>query len=178
MTPEERTAFFEDIINTLGTTDIWTAVGYILPDGSLVDFSNTEIYSDEATSVYTHHDVKALFGYSREDVLQNGGIRIGYSDTTDHPYAELLISSYDITSAQWARLDELLNTSPNTLDLQVLKDFTKSIPFYKRYTMENTHIDMQSDISRYIDGDLSNAMTFNEKLGIPDNLINEDNING
>ncbi len=178
MTPEERTEFLKDILDTLGTTDVWTAAGYIFPDGSLIDFSNTDVYADRAVRVYTHTDVKNLFGYSREDVLQNGGIRIGYSDTTDHPYAEILISEWGISSAQWERLNELLETPPYTLDLEVLKAFNNYVPFYKRYTIENTSTDMQHDIMRYIDGDLSNAMTFNEKLGIPDNLINEDNING
>ena len=97
MAKKSREEFFNDLISKLGITDIWTAAGYIAPDGSLVNLSNVEVYPDPTVRYYTHADLEKFFGISQDEIMDNGGIRIGYGDTSDIPYAQIVLKQYQTT---------------------------------------------------------------------------------
>lgn len=167
-----REEFFAEIVAQLGTTEIWTAAGFILPDGTLLDHSNVDIYPDPAVCVYNHKDLKSKFGIDSDEIMLKGGIRIGYGDTTDIPYAQIVLEQYNPTKAQWKKLKELLENEPGILDLEAdMKLDQPMTGFYKRYyANEYTLTDMRDDVQAYANGDKTNIGSFSEKLGIPDLL--------
>lgn len=167
MTVKERQEYFSNLVEKLGITNIWTAAGYILPDGSLLDMSNTDIYPDPAVRVYTHPDLKKFFGFDSEEIMTLGGIRIGYGDITEEPYTQIVLSEYLPTEFQYTKLEELLNTAPFTIDLELNLDLHNlETSFYKKYRAEENDInDIKNDLQAYINGDTTNYGHFNEKFG-------------
>lgn len=166
----DRNEYFEDIVTTLGTTDIWTAAGFIIPDGRLINLSNIEVYPDPTVRYYTHNDLEKFFGYAQDEILINGAIRLGYGDTSDIPYAHIVLQKYQPTAKQWEKIEELLNTEPKILDLELDLDIASPMTsFYKRYNAEEHTIrDIRADTQAYINGDKTNWGRFSEKLGIKD----------
>lgn len=169
MTEQERKKYFDDLIAAAGTTEIWTAAGYILPGGELLNLANVEVFPDPAVRVYTHRDMMKFFGFDNNEIMLNGGIRIGFGDDTDIPYAQIVLEHYSPSSSQWSRIEEMLLLEPQILDLEMnttLQD--TGISFYKRYTSEDTINDMKRDMAAYLDGDTTNYGSFSERTGIPD----------
>lgn len=170
MTEQERKQYFDSLVAATGTTNIWTAAGYIAPDGSLINLSNAEVFPDPAVRVYTHRDMKKFFGFDNDEIMINGGIRVGFGDDTDIPYIQIVLENYAPSTSQWSKIDELLSESPQILDVEMnltLRDLERS--FYKRYTAEeNTVTDIKRDMNAYIEGDTSNYGSFSERTGIPD----------
>lgn len=176
MTEQERRQYFDDLIETLGTTDIWTAAGYILPGGELLDMSNEDVYPDPSVRVYTHPDLKKFFGFDSEEIMLLGGIRMGFGDENDLPYMQIVLTNYTPTEFQYVKIEELLNSEPYSIDLELnidLEDLTTS--FYKRYTAGNHTIeDIKADLQAYLNGDTTNYGHFNEKFGRPDSEMQEE----
>lgn len=171
MTDKERKDYFDGLVAKMGTTTSWTATGFILPDGTMLNFSNTEIYPDPTVAVYTHEDMEQFFSYKYEDVLLYGGIRVGYCDANDKPFVQLWLKDCDPTDFQWAKLNELLNSETGELDVEasnmVLNEASTS--FYKKYiASENSVNDIRNDLDAYLEGDTTNIGTYSEKLGIKD----------
>ena len=168
MPVSSRDEFFREIVERLGTTEIWTAVGYITPDGSMIDLSNVDLYPDPAVRYYTHNDFEKFFGYSQKSMLENGAIRMGYGDTNDIPYAHIVLKKYETTDQQWEKLGELLNTEPFKLDLEIDTDMEDTMnSFYKRYSADRHSIrDMKTDVQTFLNGDKTNLGRFCEKLGV------------
>lgn len=171
MTEQERKKYFDDLVAALGTTEIWTAAGYILPDGSLLNLSNVEIYPDPNVCAYTHFDLKKFFGFDNNEIMLNGGVRIGFGDDTDIPYAQIILKDYSPSNSQWSKIEEMLHLEPQILDLEMnvtLQDTGTS--FYKRYTSEDTIDDIKRDMAAYLEGDTTNYGSFSERTGIPDTI--------
>ena len=169
MTEQERKKYFDDLIAAAGTTEIWTAAGYILPGGELLNLANEQIFPDPAVRVYTHRDMMKFFGFDNNEIMLNGGIRIGFGDDTDIPYAQIVLEDYSPSTSQWNRIEEMLLLEPQILDLEMnitLQDTGTS--FYKRYTSEDTIYDIKRDMAAYLDGDTTNYGSFSERTGIPD----------
>ena len=169
MTEQERKKYFNDLIAAAGTTEIWTAAGYILPGGELLNLANVEVFPDPAVRVYTHRDMMKFFGFDNNEIMLNGGIRVGFGDDTDIPYAQIVLEHYSPSSSQWSRIEEMLLLEPQILDLEMnitLQDTGTS--FYKRYTSEDTINDMKRDMAAYLDGDTTNYGSFSERTGVPD----------
>lgn len=169
MIEQERKSFFDEIVSILGTTEIFTAAGYILPDGSLLNLANEDICPDTTVRAYTHSDLKTFFGIDNNEILINGGIRIGFCEINNIPYAQIFLMEFQPTTEQWDKLDELLNLSSGTIDLEM--DITPDVwgtGFYKRYTIKDTIKNMKKDMIDYINGDKTNIGHFNEGLGEKD----------
>lgn len=166
MTEQEKKEYFDGLKEAVGTTEIWTAAGFILPDGSLLDLADENVYPDITCCAYTHGDLEKFFGYKQEDIMKYGGVRIGYSDTTDNPYIQVDLSENIPTDTQWSKLNDLLNVSPYLIDVQMNYTSEDATSFYKRYTKENNTItDLKRDMNNYLNGDTSNLGFFSEKLG-------------
>lgn len=170
MTDKEKQQFFNSLVEKMGTTPHWTATGFILPDGTMLNFSNTDIYPDPAVAVYTHEDLEKFFGYKQEDVLKYGGIRVGYCDANDKPFIQILFKDCEPTDFQWTKIDELLHTDTGELDVEANTILNNdSTAFYKKYVAStNTIDDIKDDLDAYLDGDTTNLGTYSEKLGIKD----------
>lgn len=170
---QTREEFFSGLVEHVGLTEYFTAAGFILPDGTLLSLANTDIYPDPTVCAYTHDDLEKFFGYKVEDILLNGAVRIGYGDATDIPYAEIVLKEYTPTLAQWNKINELLNTEPKIVDLEMNMNLNNlDTSFYKRYEAEyDTIEDMKADAQAYINGDKTNLGSFSEKLGTRD--VNE-----
>lgn len=170
MAKKPREEYFAELVSKVGTTEYFTAAGFILPDGTLLSLANVDIYPDPTVCAYTHDDLETFFGYKVENILSQGGIRIGYGDATDFPYAEIVLNEYTPTQEQWNKLEELFNSDPKILDLEM--DILPGIPgtsFYRRYDARyNTIDDIKADTQDYINGDKTNLGSFSEKLGTQD----------
>lgn len=165
---EIKEKFFNRLKDLLGVTDYWTAAGYLLPDGILLSFADENLNPDITQRVYAHSDLDLIFHCSQDDLLRYGGILVGYCEATDRPYVKIDLSENIPTTKQWSMLNELLNTEPYTIDLEMNKTSDNRTAFYKRYTIEDSSTTMKRDMNNYINGDTTYLGTFCERLGIPD----------
>jgi hypothetical protein len=72
---------FRDAIDIYGTTQDFREAGYILPDGSLLDFSEKKNGGEKGQRSLDHRDVQRLYGNLRGtnaliQFMNEGGIRL------------------------------------------------------------------------------------------------------
>lgn len=150
--------YFDELKNYLGTTNNWLEVGFILPNGDLVDMSGKDSGGDSDKRNLQHKDISS-FGYYLPELLDNGAIRIGY-DGVKNTFAQFSIKNGFPTSQQWKRIDDLLSMPPYRIDIEVTptgedKDNPKT-NFYKQYSIDDSIKNIKFDIVSFSKGDNSN----------------------
>lgn len=150
--------FFDELKNYLGTTTNWREVGFILPNGDLIDLSGKDAGGDTEKRNLQHKDI-SNFGYSLAEILDNGAMRVGYDGTTN-TFVQFSIKNGFPTSTQWKLVDDLLSLPPYRVDIEVTpegkdKDNPKT-NFYKQYSLDDSIKNIKFDVVSFSKGDTSN----------------------
>lgn len=140
-----------------GTTNKLSEVGYILSDGSLLDFSGKKFGSRGGYRAYDHREISKAFdmyNVTRDDFINNGNIRY-------MPENESFIMSRKPTIKQLAIMKIICDRNNGEISIELNNDAKNDDGFYRDYEEGTDFKKVQRDIySFYTLGKVSDVSGF------------------
>lgn len=145
-----RTVDFNRAIEYFGTTDNLNLAGYVLPDGTMLDFSGKKFGADGRQRQMDHREIGDAFdnNIDMDDFLKSGAIRI------DGALGSINAETMP-TAAQWKVIERLVEKNADEISLEIgnYNDVLENTTFSKvKSAIRGQLNNARSSLSQFLQG--------------------------